>query len=126
MMNGQTHIYRKCCLQLIHMYAGIVCNLRDLLLCRSDQRFAVYAAAANNISDVRPVFDSLNWTEESYREYERIGTTGEQLLFCYSASNVRTHSYVHVMEPIDCLMPLWGIYETFYVPMLAGYTQLDK
>lgn len=53
----------------------------------SDQRFAVYAAAANNISDVRPVFDSLNWTEESYREYERIGTTGEQLLFCYSASN---------------------------------------
>ena len=87
MMNGQAHIYRKCYLQqYIYNYYN---NLRDPLLCRSDQQFAVYVAAANNYSDARTVFDSLDWTEESYREYERIGITGEQLLFCYSASTVR-------------------------------------
>jgi len=37
------------------------------LLYRSDQQFAIDAAATNNISYARPVFNSLDWTEESYR-----------------------------------------------------------
>ena len=55
-------------------------------------------AAADNISSVRPIFDSFNWTEESYRGYERIGTTGGQSYFCFTPSNVSTllHVDVHV------------------------------
>ena len=55
---------------------------------RSDQQFAIGAAAANNFSAARPIFDSLDWTEESYREFERIGQTGEQWQTCISASGV--------------------------------------
>ena len=46
-----------------------------------------YAAADNNISDVRPIFDSLDWSEESYRKFERIGQTGEQLYVCLSVTD---------------------------------------
>ena len=52
------------------------------LLYRSDQQFAIDAAATNNISYARPVFDSLDWTEESYRMLERIGQTGKQWQIC--------------------------------------------
>jgi len=54
------------------------------LLYRPDQHFALGAAAADNISDARPVFDSLDWSEESYRMFERIGQTGDQVHICYS------------------------------------------
>ena len=52
------------------------------LLHRSDRQFAINAAAVNNISDVRPIFDSLDWSEESYRMLERIGRTGKQKQIC--------------------------------------------
>ena len=54
----------------------------NCLLFRSDQQFAINAAADNNISDVRPIFDSLDWTEESYTMLERIGQTGKQWQIC--------------------------------------------
>ena len=34
---------------------------------RPEQHFIIDAAADNNISDVHPIFDSLDWSEESYR-----------------------------------------------------------
>ena len=54
------------------------------LLYRSDQQFAINAAAVNNISDVRPIFDSLEWSEESYKMLERIGQTGKQWQICFA------------------------------------------
>jgi len=39
------------------------------LLYRSDQHFAFEAAAADNISDAHPVFNALEWSEESYRMF---------------------------------------------------------
>ena len=67
------------------------------LLYRSDQQFAINAAAANNISDARPVFDSLDWTEENYRMLERTAQTGQQLQICFPSSGVSifTTSYIH-------------------------------
>ena len=59
---------------------------------RSDQQFAIGAAAANNISDARPVFDSLDWTEENYKMLERIGQTGRQQQICLSASEVSIYT----------------------------------
>ena len=49
---------------------------------RPDQHFAIEAAAANNISDVRHVFDSLDWSEQSYRMFEKIGQTEELNHIC--------------------------------------------
>jgi len=54
------------------------------LLYRPDQHFALGAAAADNISDALPVFNSLDWSEESYRMFEKIGQTGDQVHICYS------------------------------------------
>ena len=36
---------------------------------------------------MRPIFDSLDWSEESYRKFERIGQTGEQLYVCLSVTD---------------------------------------
>ena len=58
------------------------------LINRSDQQFAIGAAAADNYSVARPIFDSLDWTEESSREFERIGQTGLQQQLCVSTSPV--------------------------------------
>ena len=58
------------------------------LFYRSDQQFAINAAAVNNISDARPIFDSLDWTEESYRMLERTAQTGKQQQLCFSSSGV--------------------------------------
>ena len=63
------------------------------LLIRSEQQFAIGAAAVNNFSAARPIFDSLDWTEESYREFERIGQTAEHWQICISASQVCIHIY---------------------------------
>ena len=54
---------------------------------RPEQHFIIDAAADNNISDVRPIFDSLDWSEESYRNYEKIGQTGEQFHVCLSVTD---------------------------------------
>ena len=54
------------------------------LLHRSNQQFAIKGAADNNISDVRPIFDSLDWSEESYKMLERIGQTGKQWQMCFA------------------------------------------
>ena len=49
---------------------------------RPDQHFAIAAAAADNISDVRHVFDSLDWSKQSYRMFEQIGQTEELIHVC--------------------------------------------
>ena len=54
---------------------------------RSDQHHIIEAAADNNISDVREIFDSLDWSEENYRMLERIGQSAEQVHVCLSATN---------------------------------------
>ena len=69
------------------MYIVIKLELLTLTtfgLHRPEHHFIIDAAADNNISDVRPIFDSLDWSEESYRKFERIGQTGAQLHVCSS------------------------------------------
>jgi len=60
--------------------------IRNTVLClyshSSDQHYAIEAAANNNISDARPVFDSLEWSEQSYRMFEQIGQTEDHFHFC--------------------------------------------
>ena len=63
------------------MFTGIT---HILLVCRPDQHFVIGAAADNNISDVRHVFDSLDWSEQSYRMLEQIGQTEELIQICLS------------------------------------------
>jgi len=65
------------------MYVHTYC-----LFYRSHQQSVIDVAAANNINDARPVFDSLDWTEESYRMFERIGQTGQQFYLCASSVEV--------------------------------------
>ena len=57
------------------------------LLHRSDQHHIIEAAADDNISDVRSIFDSLDWSEESYRMFERVGHTAPQVHFCLSVTD---------------------------------------
>ena len=54
---------------------------------RSDQHHIIAAAADNNISDVRAIFDSLDWTEENYRMLERTGQSAEQVYVCVSVTD---------------------------------------
>jgi len=54
---------------------------------RSDQHFAIEAAANNNISDARVVFDSLDWSVQSYRMFEHIGQTEEHVHICASSTD---------------------------------------
>ena len=64
---------------------------------RSDQQFALSSAAEGNISNARPVFDSLDWTEESYRMFETIGQTGQQFQICSApATEVSSYNYSYV------------------------------
>ena len=63
-------------------------KLQVPLFYRPDQQFAINAAVANNISYARPIFDSLDWTEENSREFERIGQTGQQRHICPSSTEV--------------------------------------
>ena len=55
------------------------------LLHRADQRFAIDAAAADNITAARSVFDSLDWSEDNYRMLERVGQTGQHVHTCFSS-----------------------------------------
>ena len=68
------------------------------LLYRSDQHFAINASAVNNISDARPIFDSLDWTEENYRMLERTAQTGQQQQICFSATGVSKHTYIYSLH----------------------------
>ena len=112
------HIYKACYNNIVLQYAcrySIKCvklpaQVVNHLLHRSDQQFAIDAAAARNISYVRQIFDSLDWTEESYRMLERIGQTGKQWQMCstpvctyicmYSivcaSIFIRVHNYMYV------------------------------
>jgi len=45
----------------------------------------IETAADDNISEVRSVFDSLDWSEQSYRMFERIGQTGNNVYICSSS-----------------------------------------
>ena len=80
----------KCLCTVSFVYIAIVTKLRVILttsdLHRPEKHFIIDAAADNNISDVRPIFDSLDWSEDSYRNYERIGQTGEQFHMCLSVT----------------------------------------
>ena len=55
------------------------------LLRRSDQQHIIGVAATNNVSAVRSAFDSVNWSEESYRWFERIGLTADHVHYCFSS-----------------------------------------
>ena len=79
-------------------------KLQVPLFYRSDQQFAVNAAAANNISYARPVFDSLDWTEDNSREFERIGQTGQQTHICISATEVSIiDKLTYVLHTYACM-----------------------
>ena len=54
---------------------------------RSNQHHIIDAAADNNISDVRVIFDSLDWSEENYRMFEEIGQSAEQVHACISITD---------------------------------------
>ena len=56
------------------------------VLHRSDQHFAINAAADNNITGTRPVFDSLDWSEDNYRMFEETGQTGKHIHICLSGT----------------------------------------
>ena len=76
---------------------------------RSDQHHIIEAAADNNISDVRAIFDSLDWTEENYRMFERIGQSAEQVHVCSSPTDevsIATvyHSYLCIY--VYCILRL--------------------
>ena len=77
------------------------------MLYRSDQQFAISSAADNNISVVRPIFDSLNWTEESYRMLERIGQAGMQWQICFApkadVSSLKFICMCIAIDAIDCV-----------------------
>ena len=63
---------------------------------RPNEQFIIDAAAANNISAVRSIFDSLDWSEESYRMFEKVGQTGEQMYLCYSSTDkVSMHDQIY-------------------------------
>ena len=62
-------------------------GIHSLHIRRSNEQFIIDAAAANNISAVRSIFDSLDWSEESYRMFEKVGQTGEQVHLCFSSTN---------------------------------------
>ena len=52
---------------------------------RSDQWHVIETAADDNISEVHSVFDLLNWSEQSYRMFESIGQTGNNVYICSSS-----------------------------------------
>ena len=76
---------------------------------RSDQHHIIAAAADNNISDVRTIFDSLDWSEENYRMLEEIGQSTEQVHVCVSATN-------EVRIAILCIL-----LATVYIANIAKY-----
>ena len=57
-----------------------------IFIYRSDQQHIIDVAATNNVSAMRSVFDSLEWSEESYRWFERIGHTADHMQFCVSSA----------------------------------------
>ena len=81
-----------------YTYVATVCAVHVVYLCyRSDQHFALSSAFDDNISDARPVFDSLDWTEESIRMFETIGQRGEQYQICSApATRVSSYNCTHV------------------------------
>ena len=76
-----------CTVSLVYIVNKLRVTLTTSGLHRPEQHFIIDAAANNNISHVRPIFDSLDWSEESYRKFERIGQTGEQFHVCSSATD---------------------------------------
>jgi len=67
---------------------------------RSDQHYAIEAAANNNISYARPVFDSLEWSEQSYRMFEQIGQTEDHIHVCVLTSD-EVHICMHGLYDAD-------------------------
>ena len=70
----------------VHMYVYVCYNHDILWFHRADQQHIIDVAAANNVSAVHSVFDSLDWSEESYRKFERIGHTADHRHFCVSSA----------------------------------------
>ena len=81
-----------------YTYVATVCAIHVVYLCyRSEQQSALSSAANDNISGARPVFDSLDWTEESIRMFETIGQRGEQYQICSApATRVSSYNCTHV------------------------------
>ena len=76
------------CAVSINVILAILAILHNVHLHnRPDQHHIIEAAANNNISDVRKLFDSLDWSEENYRMLERIGQSAEQVYVCLSATD---------------------------------------
>ena len=67
---------------------------------RPEHHDIINGAAANNISGVRPIFDSVvDWSEDSYRLFETIGLTGLQVHTCSSSVDqvsVATYIYIYI------------------------------
>ncbi|XP_065899415.1 putative DBH-like monooxygenase protein 2 [Dysidea avara] len=73
-----------------------------------EQYYAIAAAAVNNISSARPVFDSLDWSEENYRMLERIGQTSEQVNVCVSGKGKNYGSTFASSKPPLIEVPFEG------------------
>ena len=92
---------------------------------RSDQHHIIDAAADNNISDVRTIFDSLDWSEENYRMLEEIGQSAEQVHICLSNTDevsvqydMASYSYIDMHENcclVTCELVPWCSNNISYV-----------
>jgi len=49
------------------------------IIYRSDQHHVIETAVDDNISEVCSVFDSLNWSDQSYHMFESMGQTGNNV-----------------------------------------------
>jgi len=96
MMSGLTPMFRK---HINPCYVVQCMNFFCILSCsyRTDQHYAIEAAANDNLTDARPVFDSLDWSEQSYRMFEHIGQTADHVHVCVlSTVEVCMHDLCHM------------------------------
>ena len=58
--------------ELVH-YSIIIYTMGSISFYRFNLHFAINSTFGHNFSDACSIFDSLDWTEESYRQFEKIG-----------------------------------------------------
>ena len=89
-------MYRKCPMhytELIWSYMEFVCFI---IYYRPEHQDILNGAFANNLSAVRPIFDSaVDWSEDSYRMFERIGLTRQQRQLCLSTTDRVSTWYIY-------------------------------
>ena len=90
------NMYRKCPMnytELIWSYMEFVCFI---IYYRPEHQDIINVAFANNLSAVRPIFDSfVDWSEDSYRMFERIGLTARQRQLCLSTTDRVSTWYIY-------------------------------